>query len=456
MRQTIDDTGLELLTNDAWVHHAAAIANHGDFVHLDIATIDRDFGDLSHVSTIAFHQRDAQCTACRQFLAPACFVSSDLQHVRKARLFAEQLHTVLDWIFTSSVCQLVHERFVSEAVHGVRHSAQVTNTDAGVMDDQIVRCVWHIVRRNCCLNHEWIQGVFRQTEQHLSDRLRADLMLDRNWLARCVQTTFDTVQALRTIPVVLHVVFTRPQNFDRTTRCLRQLSSLHHEVSHDTTTETTTEEGSTDGNVFWLQANRSSSETLCALLELGWADQFALVARHDRNHVHWLERLVSHVLSVVLSLQNFGSTFQRVVSVADVRTHLDRGDRLLSSFGAIPHCFSVQVCTWAEIPLNLQRLTCFECTPVAVSHDTNAAVDFVDADDAWQATNCGVIEALWLAADDWRHFDRSVDQTRHFDIDTELGGTVDFCWSVQTRDCLTNDVELASVFQLNFFWYRDR
>ena len=195
---------------------------------------------------------------------------------------------------------------------------------------------------------------------------------------------------------------------------------------------------------------------MCALLELGWADQFALVAGHDRNHVHWLERLVSHVLSVVLRLQNFGSTFQRVVSIADIRTHLDWGNRLLSSFGAIPHCFGVQVCTWAKIPLNLQRLTCLECTPVAVSHDTNTAVDFVDADDAWQATNCGVVEALWLAADDWRHFDRSVDQTRHFDIDTELSGAVDFCRGVQTRDSLTNDVELASVFQLNFFWYRDR
>ena len=136
---------------------------------------------------------------------------------------------------------------------------------------------------------------------------------------------------------MLHVVFTAPQHFDRTANSFGYLNSLRDEIEFDTTTETTTQIGSTYGDVLWLDAQYSSCRTLRTLLELSWASQITFIAFNISDHVHWLERLVSHHGCGVVSLNDFSCTSDSTGCITHIRTNLDSFDIFLSAFDSSPH-----------------------------------------------------------------------------------------------------------------------
>ena len=113
-----------------------------------------------------------------------------------------------------------------------------------------------------------------------------------------------------------HVVFTRPDEFDRLTDRPRNLRRLDNKVQFQATAKTASKEGRLQGDVFRFDAQGSGNSALRALLKLGGADQQNLAIVKARREVHRLERRVGLQWRDVLRLNHFGRTFHGASDIA--------------------------------------------------------------------------------------------------------------------------------------------
>src|SRR5215471_20737482 len=86
----------------------------------------------------------------------------------------------------------------------------------------------------------------RWREDVLQDRRRDDFMRDGRGPACLIESGGDALQRGRAVNVVLHVLFTRPDDFDRFADGARDERGLHYEIGQQPAPEASAEQSAVD------------------------------------------------------------------------------------------------------------------------------------------------------------------------------------------------------------------
>src|SRR6266496_4381297 len=116
------------------------------------------------------------------------------------------------------------------------------------------------------------------------------MIAPRNELARRIDTASEVVETGRPIEVVLHVVFTRPQELDRHARLFGDRRRLHHVVVAQATTKPATTARDVDRDVRLGNIQSAGDESATALRLLRRRPDFEFSILEARRSILRLER----------------------------------------------------------------------------------------------------------------------------------------------------------------------
>lgn len=219
-----------------------------DFVYAErtvIAFIESNFGDLRDICVVTFHQGNTVKTTLR-CLPPTGF-RRDVEHIAKSlgSVAIEHCQAIRNWILACGRRQLVDEAFIGEAIERMRNRAPVADPHTGIVYRHLNTRIGNVVRQHGGLCHEWIDTIFdHRWKQPRRNRWRGEPEFHRNRIAVGIQTCGERVQADRSIEVMRHVVFARPDQLHRFANRLGNLYCLHNEVDIDTSAESATQKSS--------------------------------------------------------------------------------------------------------------------------------------------------------------------------------------------------------------------
>ena len=197
-------------------------------MHLDLVAVgDRDFGRPCDITGIAHMLRDAAKHALRRRLVPADLLGDGIEHGQMLRMLGHQLAPERDRILAHRMRQFVHETFEIDRVVIDIDAAPESRRDVGIahrMLDQQIRyrisdrmLAARIETLECGLIHAVHQCLGAQAEQ---DRLSRQPDLQRGQIVVGIEGAGQFALRDRVIHAVLHVLFARPQQFDRGARHL--------------------------------------------------------------------------------------------------------------------------------------------------------------------------------------------------------------------------------------------
>ena len=111
------------------------------------------------------------------------------------------------------------------------------------------------------VDHAFVPGALRRLiepalARRAEQRLTGDAGMDRQWIAGIVEDRAKPATRVRAVDVMLHVLFTRARELDRTPDRLRHLHRLQHIVRHDLAAEAAAEKGDIDLHVVDGAADR--------------------------------------------------------------------------------------------------------------------------------------------------------------------------------------------------------
>ena len=275
--------------------------------------------------------------------------------------------------------------------------------------------------------------------------------MQRHWHALRVQPGLQLVHTHRTVEVMRHVVFTRPQQLDRPSHGFGDLRRLHDEIKLNPAAKTTAQERRFQIDVFRLEAQRRGHCALRTLLKLRRANQLAFAARKAGRKVHRLQRRMRLHLGHILGLHGFGSALHGGTHVA---CRFANGKNLAAGecrAGSRQHRVVVQRSARAFVPLHHHGFACFLRLPVAVGDHGHAVIDLHHVNHAWHAFGgCGV-KALDLAANHGALLQAGIDHARQLHVNAKLGGAVDLGGRVEPLHARAHNSEVFRVFQGHFF-----
>ena len=229
---------------------------------------------------------------------------------------------------------------------------------------------------------------------------------------------------------------------------------MDDEVQLQPASEATTQVGGIDGHILGLDAERRSGCALRALLELGRTHHLALAVLVIGGEVHGLQRSMRLHRRDVLGFHHFRSGFHGGSHIACGLADGQWLGVVRSVADAGKHAGVVNGSASAFIPHDGDRLQRLFGVPVRIRHHHHIALDVQNVLNAGHGLGLRRIKGLELAANHRALRDGRVHHARQGDVDTVLGGAIDFDRGVHALGGLTNDLEVLGVFEGDFFRHR--
>ena len=204
-------------------------------MHSHLAIGDRNFGNVRRVTFKSKMHRDAAPHALRQRFTPSRFLGGQIEHAKIARLFLQQLPPELVRIFLRQRGQFIHETLNRKRSMRMPHRTQPLH---GHSDFRLMTFDRHIRNRIRkivnTLNRRGIIGLplhhHRRERSAFHNRLPNEARSPTDRIAARINAAFDRMQKCGTIPTALHIVFARPNYFDRSASRFRDVRRFHHKV----------------------------------------------------------------------------------------------------------------------------------------------------------------------------------------------------------------------------------
>ena len=279
-------------------------------------------------------------------------------------------------------------------------------------------------------HHERIHTLLHRTrEQARGDGGRRDLILVGGRHAVGIQRHLNLLQADRTIGVVHHVIFARPDGLDRHARhCFRDYRGLCNKVHFNLATETTTQIGRVNVDLLRLQAGCSRNRWRHQGLELRRRPNFRAVALDQDGRVERLHCTVGQELEFVFRFQLLGGAAQCGIHVT---TSLDFDAVFRHAVGQhLGDGVAAQGRVLGHVPLDIALGQRLFRIPVAIGNHRHAVgVSVVELNDflrAGRGHHRGFVETCDFATDNRTHFHRSDHHAGGLNVDTELSRTIHF------------------------------
>ena len=289
--QAEHDAAFDLRLHDLRVDHLPAIDDAADLVDLECALVDRDLRDLGNVGRIAFHQREPEMMP-RRHSSPARELRSCLQDASMARLLLQQLQTKRERVLSRGMGELVHEALDREAVDRMADRAHVADADADFLArvvDAEIRHVIGVVRGALDDGIEGIGGVGCEPRR---DRGADAVKAPRDEFLAGIETGVESDRCRRSVVVVRHVVFTRPNQLDGGTDGFRRGDRRGYEIDLEAAAETATEQRRVHAHALRRQSGGLRRRRLGHLLHLGSDIKIAALGGHVGRAVHRFHRRV--------------------------------------------------------------------------------------------------------------------------------------------------------------------
>src|SRR5712692_6152750 len=246
--QSIDGGALHLGANAIGIDGAAAIHGTNQTIDLERSARGGNIRDRRYISLKRVEAGNAPALPLRKRLAPACFFRSELQYAfqpgslerevircfTKPRNFpvaADEFQPKGKRILASGSREFIDEALHDEAAAGVFDGAPPGARHAGlrqrVFDADVRRCI----RNGCAGSELCLLRFFHAILAPLDgDGGRGLEMFPGCEISLGVQSTLQFVIGGGAIKVVLHVIFSRPQNHHRLASGFRNLRRLHHKI----------------------------------------------------------------------------------------------------------------------------------------------------------------------------------------------------------------------------------
>ena len=142
------------------------------------------------------------------------------------------------------------------------------------------------------------------------------VIAERDQPATCVESTGKLMESARTEHVVMHVVFARPEQFDRHLGFPSDPRGFHQRIVVQAAAEATTGTHHVNGDLIFFQAQRRRDQRASTLRRLRGGPQLARCTGHARGAVLRLEWCVGDERIAVFGRDHLGRGFHRGVKVA--------------------------------------------------------------------------------------------------------------------------------------------
>ncbi len=336
------------------------------------------------------------------------------------------------------------------------HRAPVADIDADLVLQIIDVDVRHGVREVVsCFHRERIDRTVGdgRREPARSDRRRDEMNLHRVQLAGIVERAGQRVARRRTILVVRHVVFARPQQLHRLVRGLRAFHRGRNEVGLEPSAEAAAEERRVHEYFLRRQSCGLRGRRLHQLLNLRRrVDMAAVVAKLDGAVLRLQRRVREH--GQLVGRLDAPAGPQPAVGVTFLAYLLALAGRSRSQAGA-DRCVR-QLRVLARSPRDLQLVARLVRLPIRVRDHRDAGRRLQHVTHAGHSLRGFSLEALDAGAELGRLSQRRVQHARQAHVDTELRGAVHLRGRVQALLRLADVLELVASLELHVLGLRQR
>ena len=197
-------------------------------MHLDLAAVGhRDFGGAGDIAAVAHDLRDAAIDALRRRLAPADLLGDGIEHGKVLWMLRHQLAPELHGVLPDRMRQLIHEAFHVDRVRIDVDAAPEARRDVRIAHGMLDQQVRHgVADRKIPAGIEALErgGILAVLQRRRPDRVQDGLArqaeMQRRQIVVGIERAGQFALGDRMIGAVLHVVFARPQQFDRRARHL--------------------------------------------------------------------------------------------------------------------------------------------------------------------------------------------------------------------------------------------
>ena len=214
-------------------------------MHDELTADDGDFRHLRQVTRITLHQRHA-LVAARRRLAPSGAFGRELEYAPLARLVGKLPHSKIVRVHAGGRRELIHEAFDHEAIRRVAHGAHVAHIDADFLPRIAHREIRHIVEIiDRGLDHRVVDALDRR-KHAFGDRGTGDVQFPGDHFPGRVDAAADLFVCRRTVGVMSHVIFARPNDLDGHADRLRGFDRRGNEIDVQAPAEAAADQGGMD------------------------------------------------------------------------------------------------------------------------------------------------------------------------------------------------------------------
>ena len=340
--------------------------------------------DVAERRVKAVVEGDATMMPTIQRRAPARLLGRQFESRKHARLLGKQLLAKLEGILSRGIRDLIHEALGEERVLGVTHTTEEHDRHREVLlyplDFEVGEVVADVlgaldtVEVDAALLHavhevgagEQVLET-RRAHRRQPDARTCKLVPPCDWIAVGIETSSHLRGISRTMEVMLHVLFTRPDQLDRLANLHGRLESLLEVVHLVAAAEAATEERLMHRDLVLGQTSDHLGHDVAGTRCLGRRPNLGRIATEVRQGVGRLQRRVAHIRHLVDRLKHSRSTRESTVNIAVCTAQLAF---LAKTFveGCRNLC-RVQIGPLTAVELRIGRLHTLLGLPVGVGSD---------------------------------------------------------------------------------------
>src|SRR5882724_1784252 len=176
-----------------------------------------------------------------------------------------------------------------------------------------------------------------------------------------------------TVVIVVKIIFTRPEKFDRNADLLGDRRGFEHVVVGEASSESPAGAAKMNGDVAGGNFQNVGYLLPTSFWRLAWRPELKLAVRKMRDTILRFERRMRDKWIGVGSFDNFRGGAQCRISLTVGAEREDR--RLLGKiFGALREACAALLCSRAFVPLHAKFFSRRLCLPPAVRHNCDSAV----------------------------------------------------------------------------------
>src|SRR2546423_3854061 len=122
-------------------------------------------------------------------------------------------------------------------------------------------------------------------------------------------------------------------------------------------------------------------------------------------------------------------------------------------FKPLPMDIGVESLFWGIVPFYGKSSATFNCGPRVIRNDGDPARQFDDRSNSMNGARFVFVHSLYFGAGKRRSFERCIQHSRNFDVDTVLRLATNDVRPIDACSPLANDFEIARILQWRILWY---